>query len=308
MWNYLGRRLLTSISILIGVSIFTFMILHFVPGDPVRVLIGRQSVSPERIEELREEMGFNDSLPVQYLHYIERVFKGDMGRSMKTNRPVFESIMEQFPSTLKLALFALLLSTIFGILVGALSAAAYGSWLDRAISMICLAGISIPPYFLGLLLILFFAVRNNWLPSVAKTDDFVGMILPAITLAVGEGCWLARLVRSSIVNELNKTYQTLATAKGNTPAAVLFKHVLPNSLIPIATAISIQSVYLLAGSVVVESIFARQGIGRLAVVAIQNRDFPLVQGTISLIAVLYVVINTLTDLFYAVVDPRVRLA
>lgn len=308
MWNYLVRRLLTSISILIGVSIFTFMILHFVPGDPVRVLIGRQSASPERIEVLREEMGFNKPLPVQYWNYIQRVFKGDMGRSMKTNRPVFESIMEQFPSTFKLAVFALSLSTLFGILIGALSAATYGSLLDRFISFFCLTGISIPPYFLGLLLILFFAVQNNWLPAIANTDNFVGMILPAITLAVGEACWLARLVRSSIVNELNKNYQTLALAKGNSASAVLWKHVLPNSLIPIATAISIQSVYLLAGSVVVEAIFARQGIGRLAVVAIQNRDFPLVQGTISLIAILYVVINTLTDLFYAAVDPRVRLA
>ncbi len=307
MWNYLGRRLLTSASILIGVSIFTFLMLHLVPGDPVRALIGRQSVTPERLEEIRQEMGLNNPIPVQYFQYIQKVAHGDLGRSLKNNRSVLESIKEQFPSTIKLTVLALTLSTFFGILLGAISAASYNSWLDRFLSIFCLSGISIPPFFLGLLLILFFSVRNNWLPAVAKTSDLRGMILPALTLALGEACWLARLVRTSILDEMNKNYQNLAKAKGASKSAILWGHILPNALIPIATAISIQSVYLLAGSVVVESIFARQGIGRLAVNAIQNRDFPLVQGTVTVIAVVYVLINTLTDLFYAIVDPRVRL-
>lgn len=307
MWKYLGRRLLTSFSVLIGVSIFTFLMLHLVPGDPVHALLGRQAISPERLAELREELGFNDPLPVQYFNYINDVIHGDLGRSLKNNRPVFESIMEQFPSTLELTLAALLVSSLFGIIIGAVGAAVHNTWVDKVLSILAISGISIPAFFFGLLLILFFSVRLNWLPATAKSNDPQGLILPALTLAVGEACWLARLVRSSILEELDKSYQWTARAKGASEKSVLWHHVLRNSLIPIVTAISIQFVYLMAGSVVVESIFARQGIGRLAVTAIQNRDFPLVQGTVSFIAVIYVLINTVTDLIYAVVDPRIRL-
>ncbi len=308
MWNYLGRRMLTSLSILIGVSVLTFLMLHFVPGDPVRALIGRQSVTPERLEEIREEMGLNKSLPEQYIDYMKKVVSGDLGRSLKNNRPVLESIMEQFPSTLKLTFFSLIISTTLGIFLGATAAATYNSWFDRVLSFFCIAGISVPPFFLGLLLILFFAVRNKLLPAVASTNDWRGMILPAVTLGFGEACWLARMVRSSILDEMNKNYQNLARAKGLSEWSILWNHVMLNARIPIITAVSIQFVYLMAGSVVVESIFARQGIGRLAVTAIQNRDFPLVQGTVTIIAVVYVLSNTITDILYAVVDPRVRLS
>lgn len=307
MWQYLGRRLLTSLSVLIGVSILTFLMLHFVPGDPVHALLGRQAVSPERLEELRQELGFNDPIPVQYFNYVANVARGDLGRSLKNNRPVLESILEQFPSTLQLTVTALLISTFFGILIGLINAVVHNTAPDKVISILTITGISIPPFFLGLLLILFFSVRLNWLPATAKSNDPKGLILPAITLAVGEACWLARLVRSSVLEEMNKSYRWTARAKGASERRVMLHHVMRNSLIPIITAISLQFIALMAGSVVVESIFARQGIGRLAVTAIQNRDFPLVQGTVSFIAVIYVLINTFTDLIYAVVDPRVRL-
>jgi len=307
MWRYLGRRLLTSLSVLIGVSIFTFLMLHLVPGDPVHALLGRQAVTPERLEELRQELGLNDPIPVQYFNYIKDVFQGDLGRSLKTNRSVLDSIKEQFPSTFQLTIVALLISSTFGIFIGTITAFSHNSWLDKILSIVTISGISIPPFFFGLLLILFFSVKLNWLPAVAKSNDPQGLILPAFTLAIGEASWLARLVRSSILEEFDKSYQWTARAKGVRESTVLFYHVLRNSLIPIVTAISLQFVYLMAGSVVVESIFARQGIGRLAVTAIQNRDFPLVQGTVAFIAVIYVLINTITDLIYAVVDPRVRL-
>ena len=307
MWRYLGRRLLTSLSVLIGVSIFTFLMLHLVPGDPVHALLGRQAVTPERLEELRQELGLNDPIPVQYFNYIKNVSQGDLGRSLKTNRSVLDSIKEQFPSTLQLTFAALLISSIFGIFIGTICAFSHNSWFDKTLSIITIGGISIPPFFFGLLLILLFSVKLNWLPAVAKSNDPKGLVLPAFTLAIGEASWLARLVRSSILEEFDKNYQWTARAKGVRESTVLFYHVLRNSLIPIVTAISLQFVYLMAGSVVVESIFARQGIGRLAVTAIQNRDFPLVQGTVAFIAVIYVLINTITDLIYAVVDPRVRL-
>ncbi len=307
MWNYLGKRFLTSILVLFGVSIFTFLMLHFSPGDPVRALIGRQNSSPERIAEVRKELGLDDPLPVQYWNYIKRVFHGNFGKSYKNNRDVAETIFEQFPSTVELTVFALAIAITFGLIVGAFSAFHHHNYIDHFLSVFCLTGISIPPFFLGLLLIFFFSVKQKWLPSTSQSGNFKGMILPAITLSVGEGCWLARLVRSSVLDELGKTYQTVAIAKGGSDRYVLFRHVIRNSLIPIITSIGLEFVYLLAGSVVVESIFARQGIGRLAVNSIQSRDFPVVEGTVSLIAVLYVVINTITDILYAIADPRIRL-
>lgn len=307
MWNYLGRRLLTSLSILIGVSVLTFLMIHVMPGDPVKVMTGRLTTSPERIEQLREELGFNAPIPVQYLKYVERFLRGDMGTSIRNNRPVFSQIREQLPSTVKLALLTITISTILGIFVGLISAATKYSVLDRVLSFVSLTVISIPTYFLALLLILLFSVRLKWVPAVARADDPRGIILPSISLALGEAFWLGRIVRNSVIEEANKAYPNLAKSKGVSRVGILVRHILPNVLIPIATAISIQLVYILAGSVVIESIFARQGIGSLAVLGIKNQDFPLIQGTVTIMAAIYVVVNTVTDLFYAVVDPRVRL-
>ena len=293
--------------VLLGVSLFTFLMLHLVPGDPIHALVGRQNTSPERIEELRQELGLNDPLPVQYFNYLKKTLSGDLGRSLKNNRSVSETIREQFPGTLQLTLVSLLLSTVFGIFFGSISAFKHNSWIDRVLSAAAIGGISIPPFFLALLLILLFSVKLNWLPATARSDDPRAIILPAMTLAFGEAAWLARLVRSAILDELGQSYQWTARAKGLGKQAVLWKHILRNAMIPIITAIGLEFIYLMAGSVVIENIFARQGIGRLAMTAIQNRDFPLVQGTVSFIALLYVLINTITDILYAVVDPRVRL-
>ena len=307
MRNYLLRRVFTSLLVLIGVSVFTFLMLHLVPGDPVHALAGKMISSPEKLEEMRHEMGLDKPLPVQYFDYMRKVLHGDFGTSLKNKRPVLESIMEQLPATFRLTVAALTFSTIFGLLFGAIGAFSRRSALDESFSILSIIGISIPPFFLALLLILLFSIRLNWLPSTAKTSDPRSIILPAVTLGIGEAAWLARLVRSSILDELGKNYQWTARAKGAAERSVLWRHVLRNSLIPIITAVGLQFVYLMAGSVLVESIFARQGIGRLALTAIQNRDFPLVQGTVTIISVIYVIVNTVTDILFAVVDPRVRL-
>ena len=307
MRNFLLRRLFTSLLVLLGVSVFTFLMLHLVPGDPVHALAGKMISSPEKLEELRHEMGLDKPLAVQYFDYLNNVLHGNFGTSLKNNRPVLESIMEQLPGTFTLTIAALTFSTIFGLLFGSIGAFNHNSVLDEILSALSIIGISIPPFFLALLMILFFSIRLNWLPSTAKTSDPRSIILPAITLGIGEAAWLARLVRSSILDEMNKNYQWTARGKGLSETGVLWKHILRNSLIPIITAIGLQFVYLMAGSVLVESIFARQGIGRLALTAIQNRDFPLVQGTVTVISVIYVIINTITDILFAIVDPRVRL-
>ncbi len=307
MTRFLVRRFFTSILVLLGVSIFTFLMLHLVPGDPVHALAGKMGSSPEKLEQLRLDMGLDKPLPVQYINYVRKVFRGDFGNSLKNNRPVWDSISEQFPATLQLTVAALTFSTIFGLIFGGIGAFNNRSALDEVLSILAIVGISIPPFFLALLLILVFSIHHNWLPSTAKTADPRSIILPAITLGIGEAAWLARLVRSSILDEMNKNYQWTARAKGVKESNVLWRHILRNSLIPIITAVGIQFVYLMAGSVLVESIFARQGIGRLALTAIQNRDFPLVQGTVTVISFVYVLVNTVTDILYAVVDPRVRL-
>ena len=307
MRNFLLRRLFTSLLVLLGVSVFTFLMLHLVPGDPVHALAGKMISSPEKLEEMRHEMGLDKPLTVQYVSYLNKLLHGDFGKSLKTKRPVLDSITEQFPATFELTIAALTFSTIFGLIFGAVGAFNRGSVLDECLSITSIIGISIPPFFLALLLILFISIRLNLLPSTAKTSDPRSIILPAITLGIGEAAWLARLVRSSIIEEMDKNYQWTARAKGVRESAILWRHILRNSLIPIITAVGLQFVYLMAGSVLVESIFARQGIGRLALTAIQNRDFPLVQGTVTVISIIYVVINTLTDILYAVVDPRVRL-
>lgn len=307
MSNYLGRRLLTSLSILIGVSILTFLMIHVMPGDPVKVMTGRLTTSPERIEQLREELGFNDPIPVQYLNYVKRLLQGDMGTSIRNNKKVWDQIAEQLPATIQLGLTTVAMSTFFGIAIGLLAAATKYSILDRLISLISLMVISIPTYFLAILLILFFSVKLNWIPAVAKASDPRGIILPALSLGLGEIFWLGKIVRTSVIEEQLKLYPNLAKAKGLSRVGVLVKHILPNVLIPTATAVSIQLVYVFAGSVVIESIFARQGIGSLAVIGIKNQDFPLIQGTVSILALIYVLVNTVTDLFYAIVDPRVRL-
>lgn len=307
MGKFLLRRLITSLLVLIGVSVFTFLMLHLVPGDPVHALAGKMISSPEKLEELRHEMGLDKPLPMQYWDYLTKLLRGDFGTSLKNNRSVLASIMEQLPSTFQLTVAALLFSTIFGLIIGGIGAFHQKSALDEILSVLSIIGISIPPFFLALLLILFFSIRLNWLPSTAKTSDPRSIILPAVTLGIGEAAWLARIVRSSIIDEMNKSYQWTARAKGVKESNVLWRHILRNSLIPIITAVGIQFVYLMAGSVLVESIFARQGIGRLALTAIQNRDFPLVQGTVTVISIIYVVVNTITDILFAIVDPRVRL-
>jgi peptide/nickel transport system permease protein len=308
MWNYLAKRLLTSFLVVIGVSILTFCMLHLVPGDPVIAILGKQSVTPEKIEKLRESLGLNDPLPVQYYHYISRALQGNLGRSIRSNRPVLDTIMEQFPRTLQLTCAAMVVALIIGLPLGILAALRNRQWIDRFLSLAAINGVSIPGFFLGLLLILIFSTWLNWLPSTAASNDWRGLILPALTLGIGEGAFLIRLVRSSFVQEIGKQYVTAVRAKGVSRRRTIGSHVFRNALIPIVTIVSLQIVYLLAGSVVVEAIFARQGIGRLAVTAIQNRDFPLIQGIVLIIASLYVLINTITDILYAVIDPRIRLS
>lgn len=307
MRAYLGRRLLTSLLVLVGVSALTFAMLHLVPGDPVTAILGRQAVSAERIAALRTQLGLDQPLLVQYASYVGGALQGDFGRSIRSERSVVAMIAEAAPSTLQLALAALLFAVVVGFSLGLLAAVCRNRWPDYLVTTAAVGGISIPSFWLGMLLILFFSVWLGWLPSVTSQGDWRGLILPAVTLGVAEAAVIARVVRSSVVEALNQEYMRTATAKGLPPLRRLLSHALPNALILVVTVVGLQAGFLLAGSVVVETVFARPGLGRLAISAINNRDFPVVQGVVLVTAAAYVVINTFTDLLYAALDPRVRL-
>jgi peptide/nickel transport system permease protein len=296
-----------SLLVLLGVSILTFLMIHLVPGDPVVAMAGRQAVSAETIEALREELGLNDPLPVQYWHYVSKVVQGDLGQSIRSKRPVTEAIAEQLPSTIQLTFTAMIIASILGIGMGILAAINRNTWFDTFTMTVAISGVSIPHFWLGLLLILLFSVRLGWLPAVAPSDDPIGLILPAITLAAGEAAVITRLVRVSMLDVMDKGYLLAARAKGVRERRVIMHHALRNALIPVITVIGLQVGFLLAGSIVVESIFARQGLGRLAITAINNRDLPLIQGVVLVTASIYVLVNTLTDVLYVILDPRIRL-
>ncbi|HQY90093.1 ABC transporter permease [Caldilinea sp.] len=307
MYSYLIRRFLTSIFVLFGVSVLVFSIIHLVPGDAVTAILGRQKVSAERVTELRAQLGLNDPIPVQYGRYLSNALRGDLGESIRNYVPVSEAIAEQLPSTIALALSALAIALVLGFLLGLAAALNYGSWFDTAIMGVSVSGMSVPTFWLGLLLIMLFSVRLKWFPSISNSNSFADLFLPALTLALPESAVVARMVRASMLDVLGKEYVTVARAKGLPEHGVVLKHALRNALIPIVTFVGLQMAYLLGGSAIVETMFARQGIGRLAVDAISNRDYPMVQGVVLVVAVIYVVINTFTDITYTFLNPKIRL-
>ncbi|MFN8638576.1 MAG: ABC transporter permease [Dehalococcoidia bacterium] len=306
MTKYVLRRLLSTIPVLFGVATATFFIVNILPGDPIRALFGSdENADPVRIEKLRTELGLNDPLPVRYVKYIGQVARGNLGRSVLTNRPVIDSIVEQFPSTVYLALFALLLSMVVGVTLGVVAAVRHRTWIDTAAMVGAVVGVGLPNFFLAILLILLFSVYLGWLPATSQ-GGFTSIILPGVSLGVASAAILARLTRSSMLEVLRSEYITTARAKGLAEQAVVVKHALRNSLIPVVTTLGVELGRLLAGAIIIETVFARPGIGRLLLGAISAKDAPVVQGTIIFSAVIFVLINLLVDLSYGFLDPRIR--
>jgi peptide/nickel transport system permease protein len=307
MFTYLVRRLVTSVLVLFGVSVLVFSVIHLVPGDVTMAILGRQRVSEEKVAELREQLGLNDPLYVQYGRYLSNALRGDLGKSIRTNMPVSQAIAEQLPSTVALAASALVVALAIGLIVGLLAALRHGTWFDTFVMGLSVSGLSIPTFWMGLLLILLFSVNLKLFPSISNGSSFRDLFLPALTLGLPEAAVVARMVRASMLDVLNKDYITTARAKGLPERAVVLKHALRNALIPVVTFVGLQMAYLLGGATIVETMFARQGIGRLAVQSIFSRDYPMVQGVVLVTAAIYVVINTLTDITYVYLNPRIRL-
>jgi ABC-type dipeptide/oligopeptide/nickel transport system permease component len=305
MTTYIVQRLLHAIPVLIGISIFSFLLIHLIPGDPVQIFAGDKPLTPERAQELRHAYGLDRPLVVQYLDYAGNVLHGNLGTALRSQRPVLDSILESLPSTIQLTLVALLIATLVGVSLGILAAISHGSWLDTLVMAIAMLGISTPVFYSSLLLILLFSFTLAWLPATGQ-GGIERLIMPALALGLSSAAVLARLVRSSMLEVLNQEYVTTARAKGLAPQLVVVRHALKNALIPAVTMLGLQLGALLGGAVVIETIFSRPGIGRLAVDAILNRDFPVVQGTVLVAASIYVLVNLAVDISYAVIDPRIR--
>ncbi|MEO1226287.1 MAG: ABC transporter permease [Pseudomonadota bacterium] len=312
MLSFVLRRLLSSIPVLILVSLMTFALIWLVPGDPASVFLDA-SATPEQIENLRRQLGLDQPIWAQMLSWYERVLSGDLGQSILLRRSVADAILERLPITLSLAALALFFAVLFGILLGSLAAVNHQRWGDQSIMALALLGLSIPDFWLGLVLIVVFAVQLGWLPSggyVPITEDFVGwarsMALPAFTLTVTQIGFIARMTRSAMLDVLRQDYVRTADAKGLSHSFVVVRHALPNALVPILTVTGVIAGGLLGGAVVVEQVFFLPGLGRLIIGAILSRDFPVIQGGLLMLAVIYLVINLIVDLLYALIDPRVR--
>lgn len=305
MTLFIAKRLLQIIPVILGVTLVVFLIMQMVPGDPAAVLAG-EGASQETIEQYREDLGLNRPIVEQYLSYVGNVFQGDLGNSLKNKQPVLDEILLRLPITMELAFYSILITIVLGLAAGIISAIRPYSIRDVTVTVIALLGISVPSFWLGLLLMYLFSVKLQWLP-VAGWDGPSSIILPAITLGVGGAAIVARMTRSSMLDVIGQDYIRTARAKGLKGYIVIYKHALRNALIPVITVVGLQFGSLLGGTVLVESVFAINGLGRMIVDAIRTRDLPMVQGGVLVASLVFVFVNLLVDVMYRAVNKRIDL-
>jgi len=302
--RFLARRFLLTIPVLLGVATLVFALIHLIPGDPVRTMLG-ESAAEESVIELRGKLGLDRPLYQQYAIYLKDLARGNLGTSLRTNEPVAGAIAARLPATFELAAASMLVAIVIAIPLGILAAAGAGTFIDHLATTLALVGISMPNVWLGPLLAIVFAVELGWLP-VSGRGTLAQLVLPALTLGAPLAAVLARMTRASVIDELREPYVTAARARGLSRTRAVVRHAFRNSLIPIVTVLGLQVGAVLTGAVITETIFAWPGVGRLLIQSIGFRDYPLVQGCILLIALTYVSVNLLTDLAYGLLDPRIR--
>jgi ABC-type dipeptide/oligopeptide/nickel transport system permease component len=295
---------LLTIPVLLGVATLVFSLIHLIPGDPVRTMLG-ESATEESVIELRGRLGLDRPLYQQYAIYLKDLVRGDLGTSLRTNEPVARAIASRMPATFELAAASMIVAIVIAIPLGIVAAVGAGTFVDHLATTLALIGISMPNVWLGPLLAIIFAVELGWLP-VSGRGSFAQLVLPALTLGAPLAAVLARMTRASVIDELRELYVTAARARGLSRPRAVLRHAFRNSLIPIVTVLGLQVGAVLTGAVITETIFAWPGVGRLLIQSIGFRDYPLVQGCILLIAVTYVSVNLLTDLAYGFLDPRIR--
>jgi ABC-type dipeptide/oligopeptide/nickel transport system permease component len=301
---YVLRRLVLAVPTLVGVTLVVFALIRLVPGDPARLVLGLQA-SEEEVQRLRVQLGLDQPLPVQYARFLARLLQGDLGRSVVTGEPVLREIGARLPATVQLAVTSTVVATLAGVALGVVSATRQYSWWDYAVMTVALFGISLPVFWLGLMLMLLFSVHLRWLPAGGYGTP-AHLVLPTVTLAAFSVAIIARMTRSSLLEVLHQDYVRTAWAKGLSSRAVVLRHALKNALIPVVTVIGLQFGGLLGGAILTETVFAWPGMGRLLVGAIVARDYPVVQGTVLVFAALFTLVNLAVDVLYAYVDPRIH--
>jgi len=305
MIEFIIKRLLYSVVVLWGISVFVFSLIHLIPGDPVRVMLGTHATA-EQIALLRHQLGLDRPLLVQYWNFISEAAQGNLGVSLKTGQPVLVEISQRIGATMELAVGGLTFAVVFGIFTGVFAASRKGTWIDTVMTTISTLGVSVPSFWLGLLLIMLFSVHLRWLP-VAGGTGFPDLIMPAVTLGFLASTVISRLTRSGMVDILTSDFIRAARAKGLSEKIVMFKHALRNALIPVITILGLQLASLLGGTVIIEQVFNWPGMGTLAINAIQSRDFPMIQGIILVLGCIYVVVNLVVDITYSFIDPRIEI-
>ena len=302
-------RLIQIIVVLFGISFFTFLLTYLAPGNPAQVMLTSSGVMPtqEAIDELSEQMGFNDPFLVRYFRWLTAALHGDFGVSYSLNKPVVDLLLARLWPTVKLTLASMIIMLVFAVPLGMLSAVHKDSWIDNFVRFITFFGVSVPNFWVGLMLMLLFCVKINIFPVICSGGDLKSLILPAVTLAIAMTAKYTRQVRTAILEELNQDYVTGARARGISEANILWKNVFPNSLLPLITMLGLSVGSLLGGTAVVEVVFSYPGLGSLAVAAITSNDYNLIQGYVLWIALMYMVINLIVDISYNYIDPRMRL-
>jgi peptide/nickel transport system permease protein len=330
--GYVVRRLLIAVPILFGITLIVFLMLHTAGGDPAVIMLGPRA-SDESLRELRHELKLDRSLPVQYLDFLGKAVRGNFGDSYRSRQPVSDEVFNRFPATVELAIAAMLIGSAIGLIAGVTSATRRNSIIDLTSTMGSLIGVSIPTFWLGIIMIVIFGVELKWLPISGRIDSRIGadpsirfivfsslfhgdwtilkdalkhLILPAFTLAAWPAAIIARMTRSSLIEALNQDYIRTARSKGLAERTVIWRHAIRNALLPVVTVAGLEFGGLLAGAVVTEQVFSWPGIGKLTVDAITNRDYQIVQGVVILVGVIFIVINLLVDLLYAWLDPRIH--
>jgi len=314
MTTYIFKRLLSMIPVLLLVSLVVFYIIHLTPGDPALVMLGEEAM-PEMVTALRHQLGLDQPLPVQYGTWLSRVVQGDLGRSIRSNKLVSQDIVSRLPVTIELTVLAMLIALAIAIPTGIISATRRNSKSDLLVTTIALLGVSMPNFFLAILLIFVFSLYLRWLPPIGYTpveqnvvENLRGMILPSITLGAATAAVIARLTRSSLLEVLNQEYIRTARAKGLSERIVILGHAMKNAMIPVVTICGLQIGGLLGGAIITETLFVLPGVGSLAVNAIFSRDFPVVQGDVLFLAVMFMLTNLVVDVMYGFLDPRIRYA
>ena len=304
MTRYILKRILSGIFTIWVTTVAVTLLIHLVPGDPVQIMFAQsQSTTPEQIEQIRSQLGLDRPIYEQYFMYMGRILQGDFGTTIRGNQPVLELLLVRLPNTLVLALSALLITMLVGVPIGFFAAYKRGTWLDTTLMTGAIIGISIPSFWLGLMLMYIFSIRLGWLP--VSGTDFKNLILPALTLGLANAAAVSRLTRSSMLDVLSQDYMRTARAKGLAETLVLSRHALRNGLINVVNMLGLQFTYMMGGAIVVENVFAWNGIGRLAIQSIFQRDYPTIQGFILIFATVVVVVSIVLDILYAWIDPRI---